>query len=154
MRWSEIIRSLVRIEFCVQKVPARIQVAGSSLNQVLKTAIIVGLCGVAVPMALCAVADHALITDCGVFFQVQRAPLNSITQILGGPRAAGKWMGLQNLCANLAGVLAPLVTGFIVYAAVTLPLPWQKEYITQDARLRPHDSMRRLQDARVSCVLA
>jgi MFS family permease len=93
--------------------------AGSPPNRVLKTAIILGLCGVAVPMALCAVADHTLtmvlLLIAGVFFGVQSAPLGSITQTLGGPRAAGQWMGIQNLCANLAGVLAPLVTGFIVH---------------------------------------
>ena len=95
--------------------------AGSSPNQVLKTAIIIGLCGVAVPMALCAVAGHALtvmlLLIAGVFFGIQSAPMNSITQTLGGPRGAGQWMGVQNLCANLAGVLAPLITGFIVHSS-------------------------------------
>ncbi len=96
----------------------RLILAGSSPNRVLKTAIIIGLCGVAAPMALCAVAGHnltlALLLVAGVFFGVQSAPLGSITQTLGGPRSAGQWMGIQNLCANLAGVLAPLITGFIV----------------------------------------
>ena len=40
--------------------------------------------------------------------------LYAITQTLGGPRAAGQWMGIQNLIGNLAGVLAPLITGFVV----------------------------------------
>jgi sugar phosphate permease len=97
----------------------RLILAGSSPNRVLKTAIIVGLCGVAAPMALCAVAGHtvtvALLLTAGVFFGVQSAPLGAITQTLGGPRAAGQWMGIQNLCANLAGVSAPLITGFIVH---------------------------------------
>jgi sugar phosphate permease len=39
----------------------------------------------------------------------------SFTQTLGGPRAAGQWMGIQNLCANAAGVLAPLITGFLIH---------------------------------------
>jgi MFS family permease len=97
----------------------RLILAGSSPNRVLKTAMVIGLCGVAAPMALCAVAGHALtvllLLLAGVFFGVQSAPLGSITQTLGGPRAAGQWMGIQNLCANMAGVLAPLVTGFIVH---------------------------------------
>jgi MFS family permease len=70
-------------------------------------------------MALCAVAGHALtvalLLVTGVFFGVQSAPLGSITQTLGGPRAAGQWMGIQNLCANMAGVLAPAVTGFLIH---------------------------------------
>jgi MFS transporter, ACS family, D-galactonate transporter len=36
------------------------------------------------------------------------------TQTLAGPGAAGKWSGLQNCIANLAGVIAPLVTGIVV----------------------------------------
>ena len=35
---------------------------------------------------------------------------------MGGPRAAAQWMGIQNLCANMAGVLAPLVTGLVIEA--------------------------------------
>ncbi len=96
----------------------RLIIRGIAPNRVLKTAIIVGLCGVAVPMALCAVAGARLsvmmLLMAGVFFGVQSAPLGSITQTLGGPRAAGQWMGIQNLCANMAGVLAPLITGFAV----------------------------------------
>jgi ACS family D-galactonate transporter-like MFS transporter len=38
----------------------------------------------------------------------------AITQTLAGPAAAGKWTGLQNFCANCAGVTAPYITGLIV----------------------------------------
>jgi MFS family permease len=38
----------------------------------------------------------------------------AITQTLAGPRAAGKWTGLQNGIGNLGGVVSPLVTGWIV----------------------------------------
>ena len=38
----------------------------------------------------------------------------AITQTLAGPLAAGKWSGLQNFVANLAGVAAPSITGFVV----------------------------------------
>jgi MFS family permease len=38
----------------------------------------------------------------------------AITQTLAGPRAAGKWTGLQNGFGNLAGVAAPVLTGWIV----------------------------------------
>jgi MFS family permease len=97
----------------------RLMIRGAAPNRVLKSAMIIGLCGVSAAMALCAVAGHALtvalLLIAGVFFGVQSAPMNSITQTLGGPRAAGQWMGIQNLCANFAGVLAPLVTGFIIH---------------------------------------
>jgi ACS family D-galactonate transporter-like MFS transporter len=36
------------------------------------------------------------------------------TQTLAGPQAAGKWTGLQNFLGNLAGWIAPVVTGFVV----------------------------------------
>ncbi len=96
----------------------RLILRGADPNRVLKSTIIIGLCGVAAPMAICAIAGSTLsvvlLLVSGVFFGVQSAPLGSITQTLGGPRAAGQWMGIQNLCANMAGVLAPLVTGFTV----------------------------------------
>ncbi|MBV6430920.1 MAG: putative sulfoacetate transporter SauU [Bryobacteraceae bacterium] len=38
----------------------------------------------------------------------------AITQTLAGPTAAGKWTGLQNGFGNLAGVVAPYLTGVIV----------------------------------------
>jgi ACS family D-galactonate transporter-like MFS transporter len=38
----------------------------------------------------------------------------AITQTLAGSSASGKWTGLQNACANVAGVAAPFITGLIV----------------------------------------
>jgi hypothetical protein len=38
----------------------------------------------------------------------------AITQTLAGPGASGKWTGLQNAIANLAGVIAPFLTGLIL----------------------------------------
>ncbi len=35
-------------------------------------------------------------------------------QTLAGPRAAGKWIAVQNCMGNLAGVIAPAVTGYVV----------------------------------------
>ena len=35
-------------------------------------------------------------------------------QILAGPKAAGRWTGFQNGFANLAGVVAPALTGLVV----------------------------------------
>ena len=35
-------------------------------------------------------------------------------QVLAGPRAAGKWMGVQNCLGNLSGIVGPLVTGAII----------------------------------------
>jgi MFS family permease len=38
----------------------------------------------------------------------------AITQTLAGPRMAGRWTGLQNFLGNLAGIIAPAATGFVV----------------------------------------
>jgi sugar phosphate permease len=40
----------------------------------------------------------------------------AVTQTLAGPAASGKWTGLQNAFGNLAGVIAPYLTGLIVNA--------------------------------------
>jgi len=109
---------------------------GAGPGEVWKTTMVIGLCGVAAAMSVCATADSRLAVGsllvAGVFFGVQSAPLGSITQTLGGPSAAAQWMGIQNLCANMAGIVAPLLTAaviqttgnfvwaFIVAAGVTL----------------------------------
>lgn len=51
-----------------------------------------------------------------VAFGIYTPTIFAITQTLAGPLAAGKWTGLQNGFANLAGVAAPLFTGWIVQA--------------------------------------
>jgi MFS family permease len=40
----------------------------------------------------------------------------SIGQTLAGPSAGGRWMGIQNMGGNFAGILAPLATGIIAQA--------------------------------------
>lgn len=40
----------------------------------------------------------------------------AIPQILGGASTAGRWVGIQNSLGNLAGVIAPAATGFIIDA--------------------------------------
>jgi len=48
------------------------------------------------------------------FFGVQGSNLYAITQRLAGPHAAGRWTGFQNGFGNLAGVVVPVVTGFVL----------------------------------------
>ena len=38
----------------------------------------------------------------------------AFSQTLAGPQAAGKWTGLQNGFANVGGIVAPALTGFLV----------------------------------------
>ena len=38
----------------------------------------------------------------------------AIPQTLAGPQLAGRWVGMQNCVANVAGIVAPALTGFLV----------------------------------------
>jgi MFS family permease len=38
----------------------------------------------------------------------------AVTQTIAGPACAGKWTGMQNAFGNLAGIVAPWLTGYIV----------------------------------------
>ena len=43
------------------------------------------------------------------------SPANpSVTQTFAGPWATGRWMGIQNAVGNVAGMTAPVVTGYLV----------------------------------------
>ena len=60
------------------------------------------------PWALAGIFTYQVITgaaSAGVF---------AIPQILAGPAASARWVGIQNCCGNFAGVIAPAVTGFLV----------------------------------------
>jgi len=54
-----------------------------------------------------------LILAC-VSFGIYTSNVFAITQTMAGPRAAGKWTSFQNGVANLAGVAAPWLTGWVV----------------------------------------
>jgi len=91
---------------------------GRSVEHVRKTMLVIGSLGVAVTLLLCA---HASTTTCIVLLLIAALSYGFVTpqifaipQTLGGPRAAGKWMALQNMVGNFAGIVAPIVTGFVV----------------------------------------
>jgi MFS family permease len=48
------------------------------------------------------------------FFGAAASNVFAVSQRLAGPQAAGRWTGFQNAFGNLAGVVVPVVTGFIV----------------------------------------
>jgi ACS family D-galactonate transporter-like MFS transporter len=49
-----------------------------------------------------------------IFFGVSCSNVWAITQTLAGPVAAGRWTGFQNFIGNLAGVVGPTLTGFVL----------------------------------------
>jgi MFS family permease len=92
--------------------------AGATPTRVRKTCVSAGL-GFASIVVLVAVVHGRTMsmlflmlacTSYGVYASSHWA----ITQTLAGARAAGKWTGLQNFVANLAGVTAPAITGLVV----------------------------------------
>ncbi len=38
----------------------------------------------------------------------------AIAQIMAGPGATGRWVGVQNTCGNVAGIVAPAITGILI----------------------------------------
>jgi MFS family permease len=60
------------------------------------------------PVALASIFVYQAL--CGV----QSPGVFAIPQILAGPAATARWVGIQNTLGNLAGILAPALTGFIV----------------------------------------
>ena len=40
----------------------------------------------------------------------------AIPQIMAGPGATGRWVGVQNSCGNMAGIFAPWITGMLIDA--------------------------------------
>lgn len=92
--------------------------AGASANRVRKTVIVVGHAGVGLCMAGCALggpeASVASLLLAGVFFGFNTPNIFAIGQTLAGPRGAGKWIGVQNCIGNIAGIVAPIITGRIV----------------------------------------
>ena len=92
--------------------------AGATPTRVRKTFMVVGMTCNGLFLAGCAVAPKGLLVTllllAGASFGLINSNLNAITQTLAGPQGAGRWMGAQNFVANLAGAVAPALTGFLV----------------------------------------
>lgn len=92
--------------------------SGGTPTRVRKTFAGTGLVLSTIILPVCVVHDErlavALLILACLSFGLYTANVFAITQTLAGPRAAGKWTGLQNGFANLAGVVAPWLTGWVV----------------------------------------
>ena len=88
---------------------------GYTTTLVRKTAMAIGFTTAAIAMAACAARPHTYLpwlmtvaVGCGI----AGSGTFAFSQTLAGPEAAGRWTGLQNGFANLAGVVAPALMGF------------------------------------------
>jgi MFS family permease len=50
----------------------------------------------------------------GIAFGVAHGQNFVIPQLFAGPRACGRWVGLQNGTANFAGIVGPVITGLVI----------------------------------------
>jgi MFS family permease len=93
---------------------------GASANQAYKSALIlsaagVGACLLASGGAGLTVASLLLLAA-AVMDGMNAPAVCSLVQTFAGPTASGRWMGVQNAVSNIAGVVAPVVTGYLVEA--------------------------------------
>ena len=91
---------------------------GNTPTLARKSAMAIGHTIAAIALAGCALANSHWYLVClggvGIGGGAARAGILTFSQTLAGPPATGKWTGLQNGFANLAGVVAPALTGFLV----------------------------------------
>jgi MFS family permease len=92
--------------------------SGASDNRVRKSVMVAGHVGAAMSLAACAVVGPTAALACllaaGFFFGFTTPNIFAIGQTLAGRRAAGKWIGVQNAFGNIAGIVAPILTGWVV----------------------------------------
>jgi ACS family D-galactonate transporter-like MFS transporter len=92
--------------------------SGKTPTLVRKTFMVVGQVGAGISLVACVVSGPVLSVVClllaAAFWGISASNTWAITQTLAGPQAAGKWTGLQNFLGNLAGWIAPVVTGLVV----------------------------------------
>jgi len=93
---------------------------GGSANVVYKTVMVLTHSGSVVCMLCMALGSRpwalGAIFGYQVLCGVQAPGVYAIPQILAGPRATGRWVGIQNSLGNFAGIVAPAATGFIIAA--------------------------------------
>lgn len=61
-----------------------------------------------------AMVGIVLLTAACLAFGMTSSNVWTITQTIAGPDGAGRWTGMQNAVGNLAGIVAPWLTGYIV----------------------------------------
>jgi MFS family permease len=96
----------------------RLQKAGANRTTTSKTLLGIGCAGKITCMALIIFAPPTWAIPClfvnEVFSGFLSPVLWTVSQIIAGPRAIGRWMGVQMTVGNLAGVVAPVLTGIAV----------------------------------------
>jgi len=91
---------------------------GGGVNRVRKGFLVAGTAAIAVFMLAAAWLPTAAAMACLLLATVGRGmQLGSMypaAQSFAGPRAAGRWMGIENGLANTAGIIGPVLTGWTI----------------------------------------
>ena len=93
---------------------------GASASRAYKSALVVSAAGV----GTCLLASSAvgltgatlLLLAAGAMDGLNAPAVCSAVQHFAGPRASGRWMGVQNALSNVAGMVAPVVAGYLAEA--------------------------------------
>jgi MFS family permease len=92
--------------------------AGADACSVRKWSMAIGFVIAAMALLAFAAADTATYLPCLACVSIGSGIASSgpyaMGQTLAGPHLAGRWVGLQNCFANIAGVVGPALTGFLV----------------------------------------
>jgi ACS family D-galactonate transporter-like MFS transporter len=92
--------------------------AGASTTRVRKTLLGVGLTIFGISIAAASFAPDKIfvwvLAPAGICLGVNGSCCWAVTQTLAGPRVAGRWTGVQNFIGNLAGWVAPVLTGMLL----------------------------------------
>lgn len=99
----------------------RLIARGADEPRVRKALMVIGHVGAAVGTLAVMWTDSRLATFACLVLAGAATGLNSvgvflIGQTFAGPRAAGRWIGVQNFIGNLSGVVGPVVTGAMIDA--------------------------------------
>ena len=91
---------------------------GATATFARKCAMAFGFSLAAVSLVGCAFASErtylACLIACAIGSGAANAGTFAFAQTLAGPHAAGRWVGLQNGIANMAGVTGPALTGILI----------------------------------------
>lgn len=92
--------------------------AGATATLVRKSSLVIGQLGIGVFLVLTAITHGrvfiGMLALTGACLGIGCCSTWAVAQTLAGPLAVGRWAGVQNFIGNMAGWIAPVLTGFLV----------------------------------------
>jgi MFS transporter, ACS family, D-galactonate transporter len=92
--------------------------AGASATSVRKGFMALGHVGIGIALIVVVKTTGWLFVGIlaliGVFLGISICNSWAFSQSLAGPHMVGRWVGVQNFVGNLAGAIAPVLTGFLL----------------------------------------